>query len=324
METIKILAYSDSKYEYQVDSLIQSLRLRGHGNIEFIYYTVGFDSKLEYENLIKKYWPIDKTLSRFPYYKPGICLDAIKNFGGNIVFMDSDIIVGKRFNPDFFIHDREYPILSIGNWEMPYYFIPMDFSKEFPVFNLGDRILLKNSPDFGNVIDYDHKRERYLAKLDNYETPRFYHKSDLAECRINDHHKLMSYYGIKKPTMTYVYSCFLSFNEKCTDFIEEWKSITENPYLNKYDREYYPIAEETAINVLLWKRNVKENYGRIFVNTLFSDVILYTEEREDITETNIFGNDLQKCENSKEVKFYHGMINPEEIEKTINHIKKIH
>jgi hypothetical protein len=61
-----------------------------------------------------------------------------------------------------------------------------------------------------------------------------------------------------------------------------------NPDFFIHDREYYPIAEETTINVLLWKRNTKENYGRIFVNTLFSDAIVYTKERDDITETDIF------------------------------------
>ena len=47
MSSIKILAYSDKNYEYQIDSLIKSLNMRGHDNIEFIYYTVGFDSELE-------------------------------------------------------------------------------------------------------------------------------------------------------------------------------------------------------------------------------------------------------------------------------------
>ena len=33
MEMIKILAYSDKNYEYQIESLIKSLHLRGHDNI---------------------------------------------------------------------------------------------------------------------------------------------------------------------------------------------------------------------------------------------------------------------------------------------------
>ena len=41
---MKILAFTDKNYEYQVDYLLQSLHLHGHDNIEFLYYTVGFES----------------------------------------------------------------------------------------------------------------------------------------------------------------------------------------------------------------------------------------------------------------------------------------
>ena len=114
----------------------------------------------------------------------------------------------------------------------------------------------------------------------------------------------------------------MSFNERCEDFMEEWKSITENPYLNKYDREYYPIAEETAINVTLWKRGVTQNYGKIFVNTLYSDAVQYVEENENLRGINIFDNPLQKCEDSERIHFYHGMIDRAEINKTISYIEQ--
>ena len=322
MEMIKILAYSDKNYEYQIESLIKSLHLNGHDNIEFLYYTVGFESQLDYKNLTKKHWPLDPNMRRFPYYKPGICLDAIRTFGGNIVFLDSDVIIGRRFDPQFFLHQNDYPLLSVGNWELPYYFTGVDTNGAFPVFNINDRILLDGSPDFGNVIDYNYDDQTYLIKLDSSETPVYRKAGDLSDYRINDYHKLMTYYGVKKTTMTYVYSCFMSFNERCEDFMEEWKSITENPYLNKYDREYYPIAEETAINVTLWKRGVTQNYGKIFVNTLYSDAVQYVEENENLRGINIFDNPLQKCEDSERIHFYHGMIDRAEINKTISYIEQ--
>lgn len=322
METVKILAYSDAKYEYQIDSLIKSLHLRGHDNLEFIYYTIGFSSDLEYKNLTKKFWPIDPSMRRFPYYKPGICLDAIRNFGGNIIFMDSDIIIGKRFDPSFFLHNNPYPVLSIGNWELPYYFTNVDIHGQFPVFDINDRVLMKDSPNFGNIVGYNLANKTYLVKLDNNKTPTYLKTEDLSPSRISDYHRLMKYYGVESRTMTYVYSCFMSFNSRCEDFMEEWKSITENPYLNKYDREYYPIAEETSINVLLWKRGITHNYGRLFVNTLYSDVVRFVEDNENLKNIDVFGNPLQKCEDSKNVQFYHGMIDPSEIQRTISYIEK--
>jgi hypothetical protein len=322
METIKILAYSDSKYEYQIESLIKSLHLRGHHNLEFIYYTVGFNSSLNYKNLTKKFWPLDTNMKRFPYYKPGICLDALRSFGGNIIFLDSDIIIGKRFNPDYFLHNNEYPVLSVGNWELPYYFTSIDPDQRFPIFNISDRVLLKNHPIFGNVIGYNIANQSYLIQMDGIETPEYLGGNELSPSRINDYHRLMKYYGVENMTMTYVYSCFMSFNSRCEDFIEEWKSITENPYLNKYGMEYYPVAEETAINVLLWKRGITHNYGRLFVNTLYSDVVRYVEDNENLRDVNVFGNPLQRCENSKNVQFYHGMLDPVELEQTIKFIEK--
>ena len=317
---IKILAYSDKKYEYQIESLIKSLHLRLHDDIEFIYYMIGFESDLKYPNLTKKIWPLNPALQRFPYYKPGICLDAIREFGGNIVFLDSDIIIGRRFDPGFFLHDNDYPILSIGNWDFPYFWESTNPDGEFPIFNISDRVLLKDEQIFGNVMEYNYPDLTYLVKLDNIETMVPYRADQLCDYRISDYSKLMHYYGVKGRTMSYVYSCFMSFNEKCEDFIEEWKSITENPYLNKHGREYYPIAEETAINVVLWKRGVTENYGRIFVNTIFSDVVQYVEENSNITGINIFDDPLQGCEDSERTQFYHGMIDPNEINKTIEYI----
>jgi hypothetical protein len=322
MGAIKILAYSDKKYQYQIESLIKSLHLRGHDDIEFIYYTIGFESDLQYPNLTKKIWPVDLRMRSFNFYKPGICLDAIRSFGGNIVFMDSDVVVSKRFDPNFFIHDREYPLMSIGNWELPYYWRSVDANGAFPIFNILDRVLSNTEPLFGNVMEYNYQDLTYLVKLDNIEIPVSYRADQLCEYKISDYSKLMHYYGVKDRTMTYVYSCLISLNNKCEDFIAEWKSIAENEYLNRFGNDYYPISDETPMNVTLWKRKVTENYGRIFVNTLYSDVVQHVEENDDILNTQIFGDPLQMCTNSSTVKFYHGMIDPEEINKTTSYIKK--
>ena len=91
--------------------------------------------------------------------------------------------------------------------------------------------------------------------------------------------------------------------------------------LRFFDREFYPIAEETAINVTLWRRNATQNYGRIFVNTLYADVVDYVESNSNIINSNIFDNVLQKCEDSERVQFYHGMIDNEQIRKSIENIK---
>ena len=331
---MKILAFTDKNYEYQVDYLLQSLHLHGHDNIEFLYYTVGFESDLQYPNLTKKHWPLDPRLKRFPFYKPGICLDALLNFDDHILFLDSDVLIGRRFDPSFFEHDYDYPMLSRGNWDLPFYYNTVDRDMGFPKFNIEDRVLIKDSKRselidlfpsdidcLGNITEIIHEESSYMVLFDGKKSPIKLGHSDLEDRRINDYSKLMKYYNISAPTNNYVYSCCISFSKKCDNFIREWKSITEDQYLNSFDREYYPIAEETSMNVTLWKNKVDKNYGRIFVNTLFSNVVEHVEETAGIINTNILGNPLQKCENSDTVQFYHGMIDAEEIDKTINYFK---
>lgn len=320
MDKLKILLYTDSKYEYQADALIESLHLNGHGDIKVIYYTVGFVSNIFYPNLEKKYWELNPNFERFPFYKPEICLDALINFGGNILFLDSDILIGKRFKPELFIHANSYPLLSIGNWEFPFYYNTLDPHRGFPRFQIGDRVVLDNKPIFGNIetiLDND----SYLISFDNLAEPTITKESELSQMVIKDYSPLMKYYGVKSPTMEYVYSCCVSFNVNCEGFIREWKSITENEYLRRFGREYYPIAEETSINVTLWKNKVSENYGRIFVNTLHSEAVKYVESSDHILNESIFGDPLQKCEDSSKILFYHGMIDPMEIETTLGFMR---
>ena len=102
----------------------------------------------------------------------------------------------------------------------------------------------------------------------------------------------------------------------------EAKSITENEYLNQFGPEYFPFSDETPINVILWKRKADRNYGRIFVNTLYANVVQHVETNDNIIGEDIFGNNLQKCENSAKVKFYHGMKDKEELEKMMEYFIK--
>lgn len=314
-----IVFYSDSKYEYQIESLIKSFKLNNI-NCNFLYYTVGFESTINHPNLTKKFWEINPMFNSFCFYKVGICYDAIKTYGGNMLFLDSDIIIGRRFNPDFFIHDKNYPIATNTNWNYPIHYTVVNPSSEFPVFNIGDRIVDRYE-NFGNVIDLDYNMKKYFVKLDHYDDIKYCGIEELDHLLIRDYKKLATYYNTDKK-MGYVGTCLLSFNESCIDFISEWKSISENPYLHELSQyEYYPFHEETAINVTYWKRNITENYGRIYVNTLNSDVIKYVEENDNIINQNIFDNPNQKCDDSNKIQFYHGIVNKEEIEKALLYLE---
>ncbi len=62
---MNIVFYSDKNYEYQAESLINSILAKCNGEVNLIYYTLGFESTLKYPNLIKVVYPIDITKKRF-------------------------------------------------------------------------------------------------------------------------------------------------------------------------------------------------------------------------------------------------------------------
>lgn len=270
---MNIVFYSDKNYEYQAKSLIESILINCTQHVNLIYYTIGFTSNLYYKNLIKRIFPIDVKKTRFEFYKPSIILDAIDVFGGDILFFDTDIIIGRRFDLNRLVHDNEYPLLSFGNWDYPF-----------------------RTTGFIN------------GEYENF---------------CNEEH-LMGYFGVKSRSMNYVYTCMISLNEKCRDIILEWKSMCENEFLLIDEGKYFPFRDETPMNIILWKRGVKNNFGRIFLNTTKFEPFRFIEENENISgdpniNCGIFNNDLMRCDNSSNVMFYHGIKDKKELSKVIEY-----
>ena len=273
---MKIVFYTDKNYEYQAQSLIESILLNSKEEIDLIYYTIGFESNLNYKNLTKKSIPLDLKKPRFEYYKPLVLVDSIQTFGeGNYLFLDSDIILGKRFTTDKFRHDLDYALMPLGNWEFP-----------------------------------------FVCKYIN----------DIPQ-NVCDERNLMDYFGIKERTMKYVYTCIINYNDKCLDFLKEWQSINDNQYLVEKRDVYFPFSDETSMNILLWKRGINRNHGRLYLNTLKYEPLVYIEENERVqgdpnNNYGIMGNNLLRCENSSEILFYHGIKDKLELEKVLEYYKK--
>lgn len=317
---MNIVFFSDKNYEYQIKSLIKSIEIHNVKNLKFIYFTIGFDSEMEREDLIKRRLESNPKKPRFEFYKPEIVLEVSREFEGHSIFFDSDVIVGRRFNPDLLKTDTNYPVMSIGNWDTPIGFVSKDLQSEFPVFKLDDRIALKDYRETGNVCEIDSITQTYSIKN---EKGIFLNikQNEVEPHLILDHTRVMDYYGVSKQLMTYVSSCFFSFNNQCEDFFLEWKSWTENPYFIEKRGFYLPFHDETTVNALLWKRGVEKNLGRIFVNTLNSKAAIEVETRDDIYWQNIFGDPNQFCSDSNCIQFYHGIKDPIEIENFISFLE---
>lgn len=262
---MKIIFYTDIKYEYQANALISSINLNIKEDVQIIYYTLGFESYINENNLTKRIFPIDPLKKNFELYKPSIMLDAIDTFGeGDYLFLDSDIMVSKKFSIDKIKNSNSFPLFPIGVWNFPF------------LYN-------------GDII-YDES-------------------------------KLMKYMGVDKRSMDYIYSCLCSFNERCRDVILEWKSVCDNQFLSHSDEVYFPFKDETPINVILWRRGIDKNLGKIFLNTNEYDKIVLSEESNLNKDTRL--DYLNKVEEFylDDIIFYHGVKEKETLYRLIEYFK---
>lgn len=137
-----------------------------------------------------------------------------------------------------------------------------------------------------------------------------------------DETKLMNYLGVKERSMHYVMACFFTYDENSRDFLEEYMSFCKNEYLLKQWRSMYAFTDETIANVLLWKREISDSYGRYFVNTHKFSTFKLCEENEDIKDSWIDDNPYEQCEDSSQVYFYHATKIEKENEKILKYINE--
>jgi hypothetical protein len=271
-----IILYSDKGYEGMVESFLISMKYAQCLNIPVLYYTIGFDSELDYPNLTKIIWQVDPNKIDLTYYKPEILLDSLK-YSSEVCYMDSDIVLGKRFNIDSLFNSYiDYPLCCKGPLEFVWVWYTID--------GVSFRI---------------------------------------------DENNLMDYYGVKERSSTYLWASMMSFTENCRDFLEEWSSILNNPYLLKRDKHYFPFREETAFNVTFWKRHCNKILDLVFFNTIKFESFLKVETEDDFsqeirnyTEYETVDNGIyETCNNSSIVQLYHGLKPGEDLNKVVDWMK---
>jgi hypothetical protein len=144
-----LVLYSDSGYESMVDSFLISRKYAGVEYLPVIYYSVGFDSVLDYPNLKKIRWNIDEDKPDLTYYKPEILIDALQ-YGSTMCFMDCDIVLSKRFD-----------VNKLENSEF-----------DFPLASSGPQEYVWRWESFGNtIIRYDEKKLMEYFGIDERSCP---------------------------------------------------------------------------------------------------------------------------------------------------------
>lgn len=113
-----IVLYSDQKMEKNVELCIQSLKNKDLTNVKFIYYTIGFESSINFKNLIKHRVEMDSSKHNMWYYKPELCLKTIDLYTDDYyLYVDSDLIFSRRFKFDYVKNEEKYPLSPYGPFE---------------------------------------------------------------------------------------------------------------------------------------------------------------------------------------------------------------
>lgn len=118
---MKIITFGDLKSTKLLWTLAESLRFCDlKDKHKIIYYSIGYDSDFVHEKVITKKIDIGKirfhNYRDFQFMKPRVLIYSIFDFPeeNNFVYLDLDILLGKRFDPDKLVLDND-----LDNSEFP-------------------------------------------------------------------------------------------------------------------------------------------------------------------------------------------------------------
>lgn len=143
-----LVLYSNQAYEHMVVSFLASRSYAGADDCTVVYYSVGYDSELEYPNLIKRRWDPVVVRDNFQLYKPHIMLQSLE-FGVDMIYFDTDILLGRRFDPKTFVRSLGHPLACAG---------PLEF------------VCYWEADSEGNRIEYDERRLMEYFKVEGRTT----------------------------------------------------------------------------------------------------------------------------------------------------------
>jgi hypothetical protein len=120
-----LVLYCNKAYEHMLLSFLASRSYAGAEEHTVVFYSVGYDSDIDFPNLIKRRWDPVIVHENFQLYKPHIMLQSLE-FGVDMLYFDTDILLGKRFDPSTFVNTNDYPLACIGPLEYVNYWIKDD------------------------------------------------------------------------------------------------------------------------------------------------------------------------------------------------------
>jgi autotransporter strand-loop-strand O-heptosyltransferase len=111
--------------------------------------------------------------------------------------------------------------------------------------------------------------------------------------------------------------------QNTTDFLNEWYQMCTHPEVLKNNEWYAPFNEETVLNVLLWKKNIKDGLPYIYVNGSLDTIDRVNEIGFNGTDTN-YGEWFKIPKKRGNLLFYHGEKRIDFLDKMIKKLKGLY
>jgi hypothetical protein len=287
---MNFVIYSDVSGEHQAKNFIESLILQKIKPENLFYYTINFESTLEYDLLTKIPFQLDLELPSFHFYKALICLDSLKRSDGVFYYFDTDVLLGRRFNDFEPILGLDYPLFPLGTFPYPY----MNYYWDNGYVEIYDETHFQkylNVPErsmpytYSCFFTYDILSENFFKEVDSW-------------CRFK--------YFISNET------------------IAEQNLIVQSGQTEMHRKilSIYPFKDETVFNVILWRRQAKNHYGQIFCNTSNDKTVEEVEWDDNLGYKEFELGFEENIHESKIIMFYHGIKTNESAEKILKVLNK--
>jgi hypothetical protein len=274
---MRIIIFSDFNYIPVVQNLIHSLDAI-YGDCDLTFYMVGFSKKncLQPQNLRIEYKPFLKPLEapNLNFIKPSILLKSLKDYPSenDFLFLDSDLTVGKRFNPSVIFSElQDFPSSPFGPFESPYTYRTFENGRVenytpdllMQYFNVGEKTMryVQNC-----IIAYSRKHQDFILEWESISLNKFLLKEHWRYFSFQDetaYNVLLWKYGCTQNlghlfVNTHKYSTYKLVEESD----EVRGNVDENPYEYCHDSSkimLYHGTKDPSENIKIQKY-IYENY----------------------------------------------------------------
>ena len=286
------ITVSDKNFTKVAEKLFDSLKENSQHKI--LYFTVNFNYKNKYSNVIPIYCKSDfkensifkdekgilnydiKTGANMMFIKSVICNKALKMSDHIFCYIDSDCIALKNCDEIFENANRitTYPLLA-------------ENCHQYMIYNgKGDPFLKDGTIDLNLSLEAD-----LLRKLN---------------------------ISINKRTSLYRQANVILFDKNCTNIMNEWQETCYKDYILSDTEKYTPFNDETVINCLLWKYAFNDHLGQVAIN------IPCVDDTKNFVNAKDLDSFINAFKNPKDTDVYCGTFCKIPSKDKINNIKFLH